>query len=99
MAENTLRVVAMMKAKPGKEVELRALLESLVEPTSKEVGYLRYEMHGNINDPAEFVFIEEWQTEADLDAHLTSPHLQAAIERIPDLLAGELEIRRLIKIK
>ncbi len=99
MPENTLRVVAIMKAKPGKESELRALLESLVEPTSKEAGYLRYEMHGNINDPAEFVFVEEWQTEADLDAHLASPHLQAAIERIPDLLSGELEIRRLTLIK
>jgi quinol monooxygenase YgiN len=99
MPENTLRVVATMKAKLGKEQELRALLESLVEPTSKEVGYLRYEMHGNINDPAEFVFIEEWKTEADLDAHLASPHLQAAIEKVPDLLAGELEIRRLTLIK
>ncbi len=99
MSEKTLRVVAIMKAKPGKESELRALLEALVEPTSKEVGYLRYEMHGNINDPAEFVFIEEWQTEADLDTHLASPHLQAAIEKIPDLLAGELEIRRLTLTK
>ncbi|MBN4056803.1 antibiotic biosynthesis monooxygenase [bacterium AH-315-J21] len=95
MSEKTLRVVAILKAKSGKEQELCDYLKTLVEPTTKEDGYIRYEMHSNNADPSEFVFIEEWQSEAHLNAHLASPHLQAAIAKLPDLLAEELNIRRL----
>jgi len=98
MPNHQLRVVAIMQAKPGKEDELRDLLLSLIEPTQKEPGYIRYELHSNNDNPAEFVFIEEWESDAALDKHLQSAHLQAAIEQIPELLAGELEIRRLTKL-
>ncbi len=98
MPNQPLRVVAIMQAKPGKENDLRELLLSLIEPTQKEPGYIRYELHSNNDNPAEFVFIEEWENDAALNAHLQSPHLQNAIQRIPELLAGELEIRRLTKL-
>jgi hypothetical protein len=40
-----LTVIARMHAKPGKEQELRDALVALVEPTSKEKGYVNYDLH------------------------------------------------------
>lgn len=94
MAEKTLRVIALLKAKPNKSGELRTLLTGLLEPTRKESGCIRYELLENRNDPTELAFVEEWQDEAALEAHFGTPHIQNALERFPQLLAEELDVRR-----
>jgi quinol monooxygenase YgiN len=93
-----LSVVATMRAKAGKEQELRELLESLIEPTRAEDGNHTYALHQGAQDPAVFVFYENWTTQGHLDAHLGTPHLQAALPRIPELLDGDLVITPLQRI-
>jgi quinol monooxygenase YgiN len=70
-----LTVIAYMKAAPGKEAELKAALEALVEPTSKEAGYVNYDLHQSVDDPGAFFFYENWESPEHLDAHLATPHL------------------------
>jgi quinol monooxygenase YgiN len=93
-----LTVVATMRALPGKEQELRELLESLVAPTRAETGCVAYAMHQGTQDPAAFVFVEYWTGQDALDAHLAAPHLQAALPRIPELLDGDLVITPLQRV-
>jgi quinol monooxygenase YgiN len=93
-----LTVVATMRAKPGKEQELRDLLESLVEPTRAEGDCVTYALHQGAQDSSVFIFIEHWTDQAALDAHLGTPHLQAALPRIPDLLDGDLVITPLRRV-
>lgn len=93
-----LSVVATMRAKPGKEQELRKLLEGLVEPTRAESTNHTYALHQGSKDPAVFVFYENWDSQDALDAHLAEPHLQAALPHIPELLDGELVITPLHRI-
>lgn len=93
-----LSVVATMRAKPGKEQEVRALLESLIEPTLAEDGNHTYALHQGAADPAVFIFYENWTSQAHLDAHLGTPHLAAALPQIPDLLDGDLVITPLTRI-
>ena len=81
-----LTVIAYMYAAPGKRDELRAALEGLVEPTSKEKGYINYDLHQSIQDRDMFLFYENWESGADLDAHLAAPHLTRFAARIPELL-------------
>ena len=81
-----LTVIAHMRAAPGKRDELRAALEALVEPTSREKGYVNYDLHQGIEDPDQFSFYENWESGADLDAHLDAPHLRDFAARIPELL-------------
>ena len=81
-----LTVIAHMRAAPGKRDELRAALEALVEPTSREKGYVNYDLHQGIEDPDRFFFYENWESDADLDAHLDAPHLRDFAARIPELL-------------
>jgi quinol monooxygenase YgiN len=70
-----LTVVAYMKAAPGKRSELSAALEALIEPTAKEDGYINYDLHQGVEDPDVFIFYENWESAAALDAHLSAPHL------------------------
>ena len=61
MATDTLRMVVTMTAPDGKADELRAVLESLVEPSRAEAGCLQYELLENLDDPNQFTFVEEWR--------------------------------------
>jgi quinol monooxygenase YgiN len=94
-----LTVIAHMRAAPGKRDELRAALEALVEPTSKEQGCVNYDLHQGIEDPDRFFFYENWESDADLDAHLDAPHLRDFAARIPELLDDEgLSVNRVRRI-
>ena len=94
MSQDTVRVIARLRAKPGKELELRTLAAGLIAPTRKEAGCIRYELLVNEADPAELTFVEEWRDGDTLNAHLATAHLQYAATRFPELLAGELDLRR-----
>ncbi len=94
-----LTVIASMKAAPGKEAELKAELEALIEPTSKEDGYVNYDLHQGTEDPGTFFFYENWESAAQLDAHLGTPHLVRFAGMIDDLLdENGLTITRLQRI-
>jgi len=94
MAEDTLRVIARIKARPNKVGELLSVLISLLEPTRKEPGCLSYTLLQNNEDPTDFTFVEEWQGNAALESHFTTKHFKDALITLPNLLAAEPEIRR-----
>lgn len=89
-----VRVVARLIAKPDKIEAFKTILLSIVEPTRKEAGCVRYELLQNKADPADFTFVEEWSSSEALDAHMKQPHLTAALGQIGDLLGGAPDIRR-----
>ena len=93
-----LTVIASMRAKPGKEQALREALEALIAPTSKEDGYVNYDLHQGADDPAVFFFYENWESAQALDAHLATPHLVEFVAKMGDLLDGDLQISRLQRI-
>ncbi len=80
-----LTVIAYMKAAPGRREELRQALEALVEPTSREKGYVNYDLHQGVEDPDTFFFYENWESGDDLDAHLAASHLTDFASRLPEL--------------
>ena len=94
-----LTVIAYLRAAPGKEDDLRAALESLVEPTRREAGYVNYDLHEDVEHPGTFFFYENWESAAHLDAHLTAPHLTRFAGVMGDLLdENGLTITRLRRI-
>jgi len=96
---NTIRVLALFKSKPEKCEALKNFLTKLIAPTRQEAGCLRYELHQNNADPSDFVFIEEWESDATLDAHLQSPHVQAALPLVGEYLTASPDIRRYGQLK
>jgi quinol monooxygenase YgiN len=94
MSASTLRVVAHLKAKPGKADELRELLLSLIAPTRAESACIAYELLEAEVDPSAFTFVEEWRDGGALQQHLGSDHIKAALPRFPELLDGAMDLRR-----
>ena len=94
MGERPVRVVARVVARPEKVEEVRSLLCGLIEPTRKEPGCVTYELLHNRADRTDFTFVEEWSSEAALDAHLKTPHVHRALVVMPDLTASPPDIRR-----
>lgn len=93
-APGPLHVIALLRARPGCEDELRTLARSLLAPTRAERGCLRYVLVEDPADPSLLTFVEEWEDEAALEAHLRTPHLEHAKARYEVLLAGPLDLRR-----
>ena len=88
-----------MRAKAGKEGDLRELLEGLIHPTKQEPGCVTYDLHQGVSDPSVFYFYENWESGEDLDAHLSAPHLTAFAARIPELLDEQgLSVNRVRRI-
>jgi quinol monooxygenase YgiN len=92
MNAKSLTVVAQVKAKPGKESEVRRELLSLVAPSRRDPGCLKYDLHQAVDNPAQFLFHENWTSKAHLDQHLQKPDLQATLARVGQLVAEPPQI-------
>ena len=86
MNATSLTVIAQIKAKPGKESLVRQDLLSLVAPSRKDAGCLNYDLHQALDNPALFLFHENWTSEAHLEGHLQKPDLQAVLARLGPLV-------------
>jgi quinol monooxygenase YgiN len=90
----SLTVIAHIRAKPGQESRVRQVLQGLVSPTRAEPGCINYDLHQSQTDPALFLFYENWTSEAHLDAHSKSPHIQSFRKIAGEILAGPVEITK-----
>jgi quinol monooxygenase YgiN len=90
----TLRVVAHFRAQEGKGADLGEVRQGLVEPTRAEPGNISYELLASLDDDRNFTFVEEYQDDDALDAHFKTPHIEAALARLPELLDSELDLRK-----
>ncbi len=93
MSATTITVVATFQARPGKEAELKKALIGLVAPTRQEAGCLNYDLHILPEEPAKFLFHENWTSQAHLDAHLQSAHIRVLLPRVEELCVAFPEIK------
>ena len=100
MNAKSLTVIAQVKAKPGKETAINdeetkkqyKELLSLVGPSRKDAGCINYDLHQSIDNPAQFLFHENWTSKAHLDAHLAKPDLQEVLKRVGEMVAEPPQI-------
>lgn len=72
-----LTIVANIVAHPEKVELVRTELEKLVAITRSEPGCLQYDLHQNNDNPAHFMFYENWASRELWQTHMRAPHLQA----------------------
>lgn len=92
MNAKTVTVIAQVKAKPGMESRVRKELSSLVGSSRKDAGCLNYDLHQATDNPALFMFHENWASKAELEAHLQKPDLQATLARVGQMVAEPPQI-------
>ena len=88
-------VVAEVRAKPGKENELREVTLPLVAAVRREPNNLLYFLHEDRESPGHFVFYEIFASRADFDAHNATPHVQAWFARLGELALGGVKVVRM----
>lgn len=91
---SNVKTVGILTAHPGKEAELRRLLEELIGPSRSEPGNLRYDVWIDPSQPGVFV-LDELYVDADAAAsHQASPHFQryrASVGALADRRALSLQ--------
>ncbi len=93
-----LSVVAVLVAQTGQEDVLRQALSALVAPTLDEEGCLGYELFESAAAPGTFLTQERWRGQSDLDAHLQTAHVQAALGAAGEALAAAPAIHPLVPV-
>jgi quinol monooxygenase YgiN len=89
-----LTVIARFRAKPGQESRALETLRALLAPTRAEAGCIDYDLHQSIEDPAQFVFYENWESAAHLEKHSQSLHLQAMRKVQTEIFVSPPEVTR-----
>ena len=72
-----LTIVAHITAKPDKIDFLKGHLEGLIETTRAEAGCVQYDLHQDNDNPAHFMFFENWDSRELWQNHMNAPHLLA----------------------
>ena len=88
-------IVAQIRAKPGKEAELRAATLPLIELVRGDPKNIVYFLQENREAPGHFVFYEIFANKADFEAHNAMPYVQEWFAKLPDLAVGDVEVMRM----
>lgn len=71
-----LTIVAHITASDGKEEFVFDELKKLIDVTRSEEGCIQYDLHRDNDQPAHFMFFENWQSHELWQAHMNAPHLK-----------------------
>ena len=82
-------VFVRFHAKPGCTPKLVGALQEIVVPTRAESGCVAMNVFRSLDDPSTFFIHSNWKSQADLDAHIQTEHMQAFSAKIADLLTEE----------
>lgn len=72
-----LTIVANIHAKADKIDLVRSELLKLIEITRAEAGCVQYDLHQDKENPAHFLFFENWESRELWQTHMNAPHLAA----------------------
>jgi len=83
-------VVAKLVARKDAVETVKAEVLKMVEPTRLEPGCIEYRLHQDNEDPAVFLFYENWENLSCLKQHLHSTHYQSYVAAVADLLSEKV---------
>lgn len=81
-------VHAFIEVKEGMAQKFVEAANKCVKETRKEPGNSFYTLYADSENPLKFVIVEEWESKAALDEHMTLPHFLKLGEDIKDLLVA-----------
>jgi quinol monooxygenase YgiN len=87
--------VAEVRAKPGKEAELRAATLPLVTLVRSDPKNLVYFLQEDREHPGHFIFYEVFATKDDFEAHNAMPYVKDWFAKLPALADGGVQVMRM----
>lgn len=59
-----------IKPQDNSENELEKICKKMIRHTRSQPGCISYSLYQDLDNPYSLMFVEEWETEEDLNAHL-----------------------------
>ncbi|MBT5924989.1 MAG: antibiotic biosynthesis monooxygenase [Verrucomicrobia bacterium] len=87
MSKN-LTIVAKIEAKSDKIELVKTELQKLVEPTLNEAGCVQYDLHQDNQNPAVFLFFENWENRELWQDHMNNTHLAEYVKATDGAIAS-----------
>lgn len=91
-----INVIAEMQIRENCMEKLVAIVKELVPIVRAEKGCIKYEPNFAVDDEGHqkyFYFVEAWESEEDLKAHLESPHMAKWRDEVKDLrIASQVKV-------
>lgn len=72
-----ITITGNILAKADKVELVKSELLKLIETTRSEAGCLQYDLHQDNENPAYFMFFENWESRELWQTHMNAPHLAA----------------------
>lgn len=90
-----LRVLVPATVRPENLELALELYRRLVVATVEEPGCLNYELLQDLDDPCSLVLVEEWESQAHLDAHTRTAHFLDLVPQLAEVeVAGPARLHR-----
>ena len=93
--DDAYSITAEVRARAGKEDELRALSLPLIDSVRRDPKNLVYFLQEDRATPGRFVFYEIFANETDFEAHNNMPYVKAWLARLPELADGGVVVTRM----
>ena len=93
--QGSYSVVAEVRAKPGKEAELRAVTLPLIALVRSDPKNLVYFLQEDRESLGHFVFYEVFANQVDFEAHNAMPYVKDWFAKIHDLADGGVKVMRM----
>lgn len=80
--------------KSGQFERALTLAKELTAAALEEDGCITYEFYRGLKEPDTLVLFQEWETIDALTEHLTTPHVEAFLRRLPEIASGGISTKR-----
>lgn len=87
-------IAGTAKIQDGKIDEVRAGCIQMQNETVKEDGCISYRFYQDLEHPTTIHIFEEWETQAALDSHMNTPHMEAFRVVLGETLAQPPDVTR-----
>ena len=86
-------VVGRVSSDAHKRAELIAVAQRLAAASREEDGCLGYRFYADTEQPEDFIFVEEWESEEALQRHFATPHIAEFMRAVPATLTAAPDVK------
>lgn len=87
-------VIIYCKVQPERHAEFLSGVAALCEATRKEPGNLAYGCFEDPQNPGSMTFVEEWQSQDAIAAHMAQPYTTTFLAKALEMLTEPPSMRR-----
>ena len=91
-------ITAKVYVKPGKSEEFIEAYRWMHPKVMNDPGAIRYALHRSAENPDEFIFYEQYESDEAFAYHLSTPHFKVLESKIEPLFAKPGEIGKWVEV-